>query len=336
MATTTSEAGTVADELRELDRDAVRALHRRSASRHFAVVGRQVLLLTLATAVLVSDGPVWRWLWAPAVLLSGAVLFGFSVLLHEVVHRTVFARPRPWALRCLGLAYGFPCGLSPTQFGRWHLDHHRNLGSDELDPKRHHLSPRRNARWIKLLYFTPALFVIYLRASARETATYRPALRNRIAAERAGILLGHLALLAGIAWFASPAVALRVHLLPLLLGFPIWFAINRVGQHYDAVTGDPIRGTTWIEGSRFWDVLFLWSNYHLEHHLFPGVPYHRLPELQALLRPVYEKAGARPRTYSGLLVDWLVRNRPPHEDWATPPAAAVPTARRGPPAPRSD
>ena len=49
------------------------------------------------------------------------------------------------------------------------LDHHAELGSDVGDPKRHHLSPKRNARWFKLLYATPALFPIYFRAARRET-----------------------------------------------------------------------------------------------------------------------------------------------------------------------
>ena len=47
------------------------------------------------------------------------------------------------------------------------------------DPKRARLSPRRNERWLKVLYFTPALFWIYFRAAAKETATYGPALRRR-------------------------------------------------------------------------------------------------------------------------------------------------------------
>jgi fatty acid desaturase len=29
-------------------------------------------------------------------------------------------------------------------------------------------------------------------------------------------------------------------------------------------------------------------NYHLEHHLYPSVPYHALPELRRALEPDYE------------------------------------------------
>ena len=71
--------------------------------------------------------------------------------------------------RSLALAYAIPSGISASQFTRWHLDHHAELGSSEDDPKRHYLSPKINARWYKLLYATPALFPIYFRAARKET-----------------------------------------------------------------------------------------------------------------------------------------------------------------------
>ena len=35
-----------------------------------------------------------------------------------------------------------------------------------------------------------------------------------------------------------------------------------------------------MRGHWFWDFLFLNSNYHLEHHYFPGVPFYRLPQVR--------------------------------------------------------
>jgi fatty acid desaturase len=92
--------------------------------------------------------------------VQGFTVFNFTVLLHEVLHHNVFQRRHPLAERVLGFLYAVPSGIAPSQFTRWHLDHHAELGSDEDDPKRHHLSPKRNARWYKLLYATPALFPI--------------------------------------------------------------------------------------------------------------------------------------------------------------------------------
>ena len=55
--------------------------------------------------------------------------------------------------------------------------------------------------------------------------------------------------------------------------------------------------------SRFWEIVYLWSNYHLEHHYFPAVPFYRLRELNAALTPFFERgrgAGAAlPASSSG-------------------------------------
>src|ERR1043165_140221 len=107
-----------------------------------------------------------------------------TTLLHEVVHNLIFAKTRPAWERALGLAYASTSGISASQFTRWHLDHHDNLGTYDDDPKRHWLSPKRNARWYKLLYCTPVLMPLYFRAAASEARSYPEALRRTIARER--------------------------------------------------------------------------------------------------------------------------------------------------------
>lgn len=101
--------------------------------------------------------------------------------------------------------------------------------------------------------------------------------------------------------------------------FPIAFTLNRLGQHYDIDPADPAKWTTLVKGSLAWDFVFLNSSYHLEHHYFPGVPFYRLPALQRALAPFYARHGVRSRHYSGLIWDWLVRDRAPHTDWAALP-----------------
>jgi beta-carotene hydroxylase len=41
--------------------------------------------------------------------------------------------------------------------------------------------------------------------------------------------------------------------------------------------------------------VFLELTYHLEHHLYPQVPSHRLAELARRLDPFFERAGVQPR-----------------------------------------
>jgi beta-carotene hydroxylase len=62
-------------------------------------------------------------------------------------------------------------------------------------------------------------------------------------------------------------------------------------RHY----GDtPLTQTHTLRG-RIIPALFLELTYHLEHHLYPQVPSHHLPELSRRLEPFLSQAGVRPR-----------------------------------------
>lgn len=253
--------------------------------------------------------------WIPFSVITGWTLFNFTILLHEVIHGLVFRMPRPGWSRLLEFLYALPSGISPTQFTRWHLSHHEELGSEEGDPKRHYLSPKLNRRWFKALYFSPALFFIYFRAAARETASYPVTVRSLIIKERAAAISVHLTA-AFFAWHAGGGEILgKVYLVPVLFVFPVAFAINRLGQHYDIRPSDPARWSTLMRPSIFWDIAYLWSNYHLEHHYFPAVPFYNLPSLHRELQAFYRKKGMRARSYSYLLYHYLFLNKRPHTDW---------------------
>jgi fatty acid desaturase len=301
------------DLAREIPAEALRELHQKRPLLHALVAFANVAVLVLSAAAIVYFD---RWyLWLPFAVITGFAVFDFTVLLHEVVHRAVLPVASERGYRILGLLYAMPSGISASQFTRWHLDHHAGLGSDEEDPKRHYLSPKRNARWFKFLYFTPALFPIYFRAAARETAAYEPELRKRIARERLATVAFQLGILAAIALIGGWAVAWKLYIVPIFLVFPVAFALNRLGQHYDIDPTDPAKWSTLIRGSWFWNAVFLYSNFHLEHHYFPGVPFYNLPRLQKLLMPFYEKRGIVPRTYGELVWRYLILNRKPHTNW---------------------
>lgn len=293
--------------------ETLKALHRKSPARHLAVAVRQFAMLLAASAV------AWRfpqpWIWIPAALVSGWTIFNFTVLLHEAVHHAIFNGPHPKGDRLLGLLYAVPSGLSALQFTRWHLTHHAELGDAEADPKRHYLSPRINAAWFKLLYFTPALFPIYFRAARKETASYPPELRRRISRERLATILFHLAAMAAILAAGGLAVLARVYLVPVFVVFPIAFALNRLGQHYAIDPSDPAKWGSIIKPSRFWDFWFLFSAYHLEHHYFTGVPFYNLRRLHFALRPFFDSIAWKPVTYGQLFRAWIFDNKAPHTDW---------------------
>jgi fatty acid desaturase len=298
---------------REIPHDLLKELHHKSPARHMAIAARQFLMLFAAGAV------AWRfpqpWIWIPAALVIGWTVFNFTVLLHEALHHAVFNGAHPRGDRFLSLLYAIPSGISASQFTRWHLTHHAELGDGQADPKRHYLSPKINKPWFKLLYFTPALFPIYFRAARKETATYPAEVRKRIARERLAAILFHVGVVAAIDAFGGLAVLSRVYLAPVLLVFPIAFALNRLGQHYAIDPTDPAKWGSILKPSRFWEFWYLFSAYHLEHHYFPGVPFYKLRRLHFALRPFFDGIGWKTTTYGRLFRAWIFENKAPHTDW---------------------
>ena len=320
-------------------RDAVphqelKTLHGRSGPRHLAYAFRQFAIIGLCGYGLFKlTNPL---VWVPLAVLQGFTFFNMTTLLHEVVHSSVFDRRRNGWNRALGLVYASTSGISASQFTRWHLDHHDNLGSWEDDPKRHWLSPKRNARWFKLLYCTPVLIPLYFRAAASEARSYPRELRRTIMLERLATVAFQVSVAAALYSAGGWGVLARVWAIPYFLVFPVAFTLNRLGQHYDIDPTHPLKWSTVMAPSRLWDLLFVYSNYHAEHHYFPSVPFYNLRKLHLRLRPLYAELGIQTHTYREIVWEWFVKNRPPHADWDKadrgdqPPQTGSPAERKAP------
>ncbi len=289
--------------------DVLKALHKKKPWRHFLIAGRQFLLLVLLPLVIYQfPNP---FIWIPSAILLGFVVFNYSVLLHEVVHKAVFVKERRTLNRVLGFIYGACSGLASSQFHKWHMDHHMQLGSDQLDPKRAYLSPKRVARWYKLLYCTPALFPIYFRAAAIAASGYPDKLRRAIRKERLTVITLHLSVL-GLFFWIDPLFAIRGYIIPVFFVFPVAFTLNRLGQHYVIDPHDVAKWSTLIRPNVAWNFMYLYSSYHLEHHYFPAVPFYNLKPLQKALDSFYQSRNVPSYSYSQLLWYWFVLNHEPH------------------------
>ena len=300
----------------------LRMLHERDPRRHLLYAARQFGIVALCSWALWNlTNPL---LWVPLAVLQGFTFFNMTTLLHEVVHNSVFrSTQRGWE-RVLGLAYASTSGISASQFTRWHLDHHDNLGDGNDDPKRHWLSPKRNARWFKLLYCTPVLMPLYFRAAASEARSYPEPLRRLIQRERLTTVVFQLSIATALWLTGGPGTLFRAWFTPYFLVFPVAFTLNRLGQHYNIDPSHPLKWSTLMKPSHLWDFLFVYSNYHLEHHYYPSVPFYNLRKVHMKLRPLYSEVGLVPHTYREILWDWFVRNRAPHTDWAAAEEPAAP------------
>ena len=124
---------------------------------------------------------------------------------------------------------------------------------------------------------------------------------------------------------------LRIQIVPYFLVFPVAFTLNRLGQHYNIDPTHPLKWSTVMKPSRLWDFLFVYSNYHAEHHYFPSVPFYNLRKLHLRLRPLYDELRIERHTYREIVWQWFVLNRAPHTDWSRAGAPGEPGSPTGGP-----
>ena len=284
-----------------ISRRQMRELHEKTAARHLVVAARQFGILALATWGLIRfDNPL---IWVPLAFVQGFTIFNFTVLLHEVVHHTIFARRRP--------ARRAGAGLSLRRAERDSASPVHALASG---PSRRAWIGRRRSQARAPVAEGEQALVQAAVLHARAVPDLFPG-----GTSRGGELSGSVAagdqsgaenLDGRASWRSSQSCGScsdstrrrgRHH--PRVLHLPDRVHAEPSRPALRHRPPDPAKWGTLMKGHWFWDFAFLNSNYHLEHHYFPGVPFYRLPGLQRALVPFYEKKGMRWQTYGQLCTD---------------------------------
>ncbi|MGV3663224.1 MAG: fatty acid desaturase family protein [Prosthecobacter sp.] len=287
----------------------LRGFHERAASRHWLRCGIFILLYVAGAAGAVLGAAHitvwWQWmLLAPLYLLAAASLHGISLFTHEAVHGTL-AQNKVWNA-LLGALCAMPVLQNYSAYRVLHLRHHQHLG-DEGDPD-HYANYTRwtwmvfSMNWLRLLVGYP----VYI--------TMIPVLgfKQGTPVQRAGILAEVTAtvLLAwGIAAVTPAAWLWHGWLVPMLF---INTTVNIRGMSQHTLlehASDEVRGTRTILTYPLVRFFMCNENYHLEHHLYPGVPWHQLPAVHAALEPALREQGAPYiRSYGAFVWEFMVHS----------------------------
>lgn len=232
---------------------------------------------------LAASGPAGGLGWlvrAPLYLLAAASLHGISLFTHEGVHG-LLAR-RPLVNRLLSAACALPVLQNFAAYRVLHLQHHTDLGGGR-DPDHYANYSRRTwlvqaMNWGRLIAGYPAYI----------TAIPVLGWRRGAASDRRWIAfeLTCLALVAALALAAPlpPGALLHGWLVPMVI---INTLVNIRGMSQHTLleeSADPIRGTRTILAGPVVSFFMCNENFHLEHHLYPRVPWYNLPRLHERLR----------------------------------------------------
>jgi fatty acid desaturase len=268
-------------------REAIKALHRLRPAWNLVAVVFAALWAGAAWAEF--RFPIWP-VRAAAVLLIGACVHSLAILMHEGIHGNFF-RNRTldrWA----GFVFGAPALFSCTAYRVTHLFHHR-FNRTARDPDEFgNLS--RNRVVLSVAFYAwwgigMAAYIIHVPVTAL--------IRGSRAQKMAVVLeMGLLAALYGALFWA----AIRGGFLDVVL----WAWVYPMGvaailgssrgwaEHMMTRAGHPLTQTRTVTSNRVVSFFMCNLNYHLEHHLFPAIPWYNLPRLHTLMRDDYARAGA--------------------------------------------
>ncbi|MGJ8546611.1 MAG: fatty acid desaturase [Sulfitobacter sp.] len=268
--------------LKQLPTEAKSQLTARSNSaglRHLALHLGLIMALGLLIALQV---PLWGLLLIP----QGIALAFLFTLQHETTHKTPFENEK------LNEWVGWFCGVLIFQpflwFRYFHLMHHRFTNIEGKDPELAGL-PKPND-WPSffwhlscLRYWRDKAALLWQLAFGQISADYLPErITPRLKREARGMVAIYAA--AALITLAAGPVLLWVWVVPLIFGFPA-LRLYLLAEHgrCPKVADMFLNTRTTFTNST---LRFLAWNmpYHIEHHVFPQVPFHRLPQFHSHIR----------------------------------------------------
>ena len=255
----------------------------------------------VAVGGLIAAGvPGW---WALLPVQGMLIVFLFT-LEHEATHRTPFRTV--WLNDWVGRLCGVLLVLPFEWFRAFHMAHHRWTNLPGKDPELAGPKPATLRAWVwhvsGVPYWISEVRLMARLVAGRVTEDFvAEGAKARVVTEArwmAGVYgLAALSLL----W--SP-VLLWVWLVPVLLGQP-FLRLYLLAEH-----GDCPEVVNMFENTRttFTTALMRWlawiMPYHVEHHVWPTVPFHRLPQVHGLIKAELRVTA---EGYAAFTRDYLAR-----------------------------
>lgn len=280
-----------------IDRKALKQLMQRTDSHSLVHFG-------LYFAVLIASGYAgyvfWGTWWAvPAFFVYGTVYAMSEARAHELGHGTPF-RSR-WLNELFYHLFSF-MSLREAYYCRWrHSLHHTHTIVVDHDPEIQVTRPADLVKLVLDLFYvvlgSGEVKKIVLHAMGVMTEGARefvPENERRKMVWSSRIYVALIAATAGFSVYIGSFLPMMYVALPRFYG--AWFMqICQTTQHAGLAenVNDHRLNTRSVYMNPVAQFLYFNMNYHLEHHLYPMVPYHALPRLHAVLK------DQLPRTYSG-------------------------------------
>jgi fatty acid desaturase len=279
--------GQRARQMRVVPAEVLKRLYGRSDWHGLVQTAAHVALLVAGGwLVLATEGTWWV---APALLLQGIFINALFGAMHESVHYGSFKTR--WAADLLAFFSGAAILNNAGFYRHYHYAHHRYTQDPERDPEL--ITSGTPRTWRNYLFRISSISFLMLRA--RDIFLFPFGYRGDINYIHPSAwpevlrwgrwLLGFYAVLIVGSILLETDGLLWVWLIPLLVGAPL-LRLYLLCEHTLCPNSDDGFANTRTTLSNPIVRFLMWNlPYHAEHHLFPNIAFHHLPEAHRHLRP---------------------------------------------------
>ena len=253
---------------------------------------RGFIQLAVHLSIMIIAGYLWirgaSWsIKIPAVIVYGFSLAAMFAVVHESCHRTAFANNRLndfvawWG--------GVLSGYNSTFYRRYHKWHHRYTQIEGKDPELEDPKPNNFKEYLIEIsgynWWLGKLKTHYQVATGKlENAPY---IADNVRSEAIESTRLQLAIYAGaiaISLVARQPWFITYWLFPLAVGQPMLRFIL-LAEHTDCTKDNNSLTNTRTTLTWLFIRIMMWNMpYHAEHHLYPSIPFHALPQAHQELK----------------------------------------------------
>lgn len=246
-------------------------------------IGIRQLVLHLSVLTLLALWVAFGvWGWRIGFLGLGIAWVFLFTLQHECTHDTPFKSK--WINTCVGHVCAAVLVQPFLWFRYFHMAHHRHTNIPGKDPELH--GDEKPESWgafvwhlSTLGYWHAKIQTLWSNAMGHVTDSYIPD-RAIPKIRREARALWMLYLLVLTAMLAYPVI-FWIWLGPILVGFPV-LRLYLLAEHGRCQkVSNMFKNTRTTRTTRLVRALTWNMPYHVEHHVFPTVPFHKLPTLHA-------------------------------------------------------
>lgn len=228
-----------------------------------------------------------------AFVLSCVFCVGGYVTSHEAMHSNI-GRPGSktrWLNEAVGAVSTIPIVFPFSMARLMHLEHHYHCNHPDKDPDYTDEAPNMWAAWYKTWYNRQPGVDGSIHHYKRILAEMGTPIARRALVETMVLQLVFMATLFTMAWTGYAIEAALIWWLPRHIGLSyIRFFLSWAPHHpREGRTGR--YENTYVFKSRVGHILSMGMQYHIVHHLYPGIPNHRTKEAYYALKPILKARG---------------------------------------------